>query len=189
MASEYEGTMVNARALYDQLQFVLRALWDVVIQDGKRELPDTFNKLAEADASALRSKYRLPEPFANFVERASATFCAIREVRVGIEHHGKTHLGFFILNEGFAVDTNAYPWRRFDVWYPETVINNGLGSYLAFLASFVREVLAVLDEFDRAIHAAIPLPAPVTQQRVFLRSTVNRHLTKLDQYVREPGGR
>ena len=186
LTSEFEGAIVNARALYDQLQFFLRALWSLVVQERKQKLPDSFDKLAKCSAEDLFSKYRLPRPLIRFVTTSSAVFCALRDLRVDIEHHGKSQTGFFLLDEGFAVDVSQYPWKQFDVWAPESLINSKLGSYLTFLAALANEVFGMVEMLDVAIRTAIPLPEAITSQGVYLRSPVLRHVRKLDHYLAHP---
>jgi hypothetical protein len=102
LAAEYEGALVNARSLYDQLQFVFRVLWEHVIQKGKRALPESFQDMAELSAADLRDKYRLPPPFVEFVTRSSPIFRAVRELRVSVVHKGASQQDFFCLPGGFC---------------------------------------------------------------------------------------
>lgn len=186
MATEIEYAIVNARAFYDQMQFFLRALWRLLVQEDKRELPKSFHALAECDGAALLSKYRLPAGFIEFVTRAAPAFQILRDLRVGIEHHGHGTREFYRFEDGFGVRVTDRPWSAFPLWEEGDLRGNGIGSYLKVVAWIAREMFVVAELLEAAIHQEVPLPPPISDWQVFLRSPFGNHLHRLDEYFKQP---
>jgi hypothetical protein len=185
-ASEYEHLIVNGRAFYDQLQFLWRALWTKIIQDNRQELPKSFNDIAGLNATELRKRYNLPQPFIDFVLGAAPAFELLRGLRVGIEHSGHGAKSFYLFDNGLGVDVRRLPWHRFPIWSDHELRPNAIGCYLALNAWVGNEMLKAAAAFERAIAQAIPLPEAVTDWNVFLRSPFCAHLKRLEDYYHRP---
>jgi hypothetical protein len=161
-------------------------LWKRVIQQNRRELPASFHDLTGLDAAELRIQYNLPSAFIDFVLKAAPSFELLRNLRVGIEHSGHGAKSFQLLEDGLGVDTARLPWRLFPIWSDQVLRPNGLGCYLALNAWVANEMLKSAASLERAIAMSVPLPPPVTDWSVFLRSPFCGHLKRLKEYRRNP---
>jgi hypothetical protein len=187
MGTEFEYLLVNQRALYDQLQFLMKSLWKLVIQNNKKELPSSFNDLAKYPDEDLIKKFNLPPALRRFVLDSSRNFSIIRDIRTGIEHQGKTIRNFFLFPDGFAVSVKEWPWSQFPIWDECELKPNGLGPYLRFLAWSTREALLAVDRFEQAVRSDIPLPiGQLSKWSIYLRSSHLGHLSRLDSYFSNP---
>ncbi len=185
VATEFEYLLVNARAFYEQLQFLFREFWTLVVQPGKQNLPRDFKALSTYSADDLKSRYKLPAAFVTFVLRASPGFLVIRNLRDQVAHHGRATRDFLALADGFAVPVERYPWNQFPFWADQP-LRGDRGCYLAVVAWISRELLVVAELLEAAIMSETPLPAAVTDWQVFFRSPFVGHFGQLDDYLAKP---
>jgi hypothetical protein len=123
--TEIEYLFVLVRAMYDGLHEIVKAVAHLLrMSDGRRvvqDLPNSFADMvlkggAPREASDLAALYRLPLPLAVCYTRHREEFSRIRNIRVGIEHHGRRLPSVLVTPWGFAVSATAPgDWARIDV--------------------------------------------------------------------------
>lgn len=200
VATELEFLLINVRSLYDQLQRIIRDLWNKTTLVGtslrKQQLPISFREvILSGKRGPLRKpeeitdKYGLPEPIALFYHQQSPFFKLCRDMRDGIVHHGKSFSQepIFHINDGVAVDTTKYPYSAFDCWDQAALRNNKLGSVLPLMAYIVGQTISATTAYTNALTSCIQLPEAIGPDwHLFFRHPFVSHLHKTDTYMKNP---
>jgi len=156
MASEMEHLIITIRSLYDLLQKLSKRAAALVVtgDESKRrviaELPDSFadvvlNGANPRSEEELITKFRLPKQLANFYATRAKRFAMLRDIRVSIEHHGKTLPTPFALEEGMAIGIDEKPWSELPLWKAEFIRNGRLGPVRAVYAYLISDVPTVTE--------------------------------------------
>lgn len=200
IASELEFLLINVRSLYDQLQKIIRDLWNKTTLSStslkKQELPESFRKIALfgqhdqiREPEEISDKYGLPEPIALFYHQQSPFFKLCRDMRNGIVHRGKSfsEQPIFHIADGVAVDTTQYPYSAIDCWDPAALRNNKLGSVLPLMAYIVGQTISATTAYTNALTSCIQLPEAIGPDwHLFFRHPFVSHLHKTDTYMKNP---
>lgn len=198
LAAEFEYLVILVRSLYDLLQKLSKraaALIKSVEEPHGRiveDLPDSFAKVV-LDGSRLRSQeelqesYRLPPPIAAFYVAEALQFQRIRDLRVSIEHHGRSAGPFFDLKEGMAIAIQDQPWASLPIWRAALVRNERLGSLRAVFLFLVSECLEMLTRYAKAYASCIAVPPAIGPGYwLFLRDYFSHHLVSVKQELLNP---
>ena len=109
--SEVEQLFILARQMYDLLHKTIRAITDRIIDTGSgkkvmHRMRGSFSDIVKDDSLTrqnLMDKYRMPEPLASFYISQREIFNILREIRVAIEHNGKSVPSVFFTPKGMAI--------------------------------------------------------------------------------------
>jgi hypothetical protein len=198
MVTEIEYAFSNHRSTYDRLNEVVRSLWGALCfnaDDGTSrplpELPDSFRRLASLSVDELSTKYRFPESLARFYTARRETFMALREVRDGIMHHGKTEDLIFGFRDGFALALDqglASKLAQLGIWRDVDLKPNRLGSLLSLLAFLAKDAFDATQGLAQAIQQGVRCPPPLimADYSVWYRSKLGAHFRMLANYLAEP---
>lgn len=200
IATELEFLLINVRSLYDQLQKIIRDLWNKTTLSStslkKQELPESFRKVALfgqhdqiREPEEITDRYGLPEPIALFYHQQSPFFKLCCDIRDDIIHHGKSfsEQPIFHISDGVAVDTTQYPYSAIDCWDQATLRNNKLGSVLPLMAYIVGQTISATTAYTNALTSCIQLPEAIGPDwHLFFRHPFVSHLHKIDIYMKNP---
>jgi hypothetical protein len=182
--TELEYLFMNLRAFYDQTQRLLRAIWRC-LNPRSNVLPASIADVFKRSDIELETRYSLTGGLVQWYRNIEQHVLHVREIRIGIEHHGRDAGFLYVYPDGFAVRTDHSPWKDFDIW-PEHLIRPGnLGPLLRFVAWCVAEAVTSLTELGRVLER-LALPEHVIEGRIFLRHPVGDHLLRLPRYMDEP---
>jgi len=195
---EYQFTLV--RSMYDVMQKMVKRVAKLLHTEDKKamfaELPDSFATMA-LDGDRVRNedelvaKYALAKPIAAFYFVHSRRFQQFRSIRVDIEHHGKRLPTVFETGRGFGISTRgSSSWSDLEVWKQHELLPNDIGSVRALSGFLARSIIDVLNDFNSAFLAVIPVnalpPAVSKGYRVFLTNPLIGQLSKLDAIAASP---
>lgn len=197
--SELEYLIMVVRSLYDLLQRVSKeaaALVHSLDTERRRvisDLPDSFARVVlNGDnlrtADEIESKFNLPKPLATFYASEGPFFQTLREIRTGIEHHGKSILIVLDLDAGAAIMPTLPPWNRFPIWQASLLRGrNGLGSLRSVFVHLIHEAIAMTSRWTAAYASCIAVPPAITDGLVsFVRHPFGHHLVNLDAMRASP---
>lgn len=198
--AELEYLIIHIRSIYDILQKLSKralALARQVDSDTSStraidDLPDSFAKVT-IEGTRIRSKdelierYRLLEPIADFYSKEASLFKIIRDLRVSIEHHGKTVRIIYDLDDGMAISTQDEPWSQLPIWRPENLRNNSLGSLRLVFLYLISETINMLSRYAQAFSSCIILPPPICKgYQLYVRDHYSYHLVNLESDIANP---
>lgn len=200
ISTELEFLFNNVRSLYDQLQKIIKDIWDKIelidVAVKRQQLPKSFRDVALygsqdniRTADEIVKKYGLPEPIAKFYVSESEFFKLCRVIRVDIVHNGKSFSDgpIFPLENGFAVDVTEFPYSNFNIWEPEHLQNEKLGSVQVLIAHIVYKTIAATTSFAEALASCVRLPEPIgADWHVFIRHPYLAHLQNINKFIDVP---
>jgi len=157
-------------------------------------LPDSFAKtVIDGKSHHLRSedelmeRFRLPSPIARFYHEEGPLFQIVRDLRIGIEHHGLTPELIVNLDEGMAVLTDVEPWSSLGIWQQNTLINNNCGSLRALFLFLAEHIISTTTRFAHAYASCIGVPAAICPGwQLYMRDHCSHHLTALQSDMTNP---
>lgn len=187
VVTELEYLFSLCRSIFDLLQEIIVAQWDTVkLFDesiSKRHLPPSFAKMC-LDGLRLRtveqiqSKFRVPEPLAEFYARRAPFFQMLRASRDRFMHGGVTLELIFVTEKGFAVPRSMAPFSGFDVWTTEHMLPNELCSLRPAIGHVILETLLACEDYAETCQAVIQHPPPMAPGlRLFARGYFNQALS------------
>ncbi len=198
MTSEIEHLIIVIRSLYDLLQKLSKRACAKVVSLGETkkrimtELPDSFADVALKGSTPrteqeMIEKFRLPNALAAFYAARATKFAMLRDIRVAIEHHGKSLPIVFAMDEGMAVSVDEKPWKEFPLWKPELIRNNRFGPLRAVLAYLISDILNATTEYVGVFASIVSLPQAVSPGlKIFMRDPFGGHLVKLREILSAP---
>jgi hypothetical protein len=198
IATELEFLFYNVRSLYDQLQFIIKNIWDKTTLSDKQikgqQLDDSFGKVVLSgqqirSAEEIAAKYGLLRPIARFYEEQGSFFKLCRAVRDNMAHRGKSFSDqpIYCLSGGFAVDVKMYPYSEFDYWTVELLRNKNLGSVRALIAYIGNQAIQATSSYVDALRSCATLPDPIGPDwHVYVRHPHAAHLHHLETYINTP---
>ena len=186
--------------MYDLLQKIAKRIGRLLYKADQTpaiaELPDSFADVALSanrpqTASELASKYRLPHALAEFYVSQSEFFLRIRDIRVSVEHHGKSLPPVFHTEHGLGISTEGQPsWSSLNVWTCHNLLPNSIGSgraLSAFLAKSFLDALACFEQALRGIISPALLPPAVSEgNRLYLTNPSVHRLSNLEALIASP---
>ncbi|MFI5297230.1 MAG: hypothetical protein ACHREM_03965 [Polyangiales bacterium] len=182
VGSELEYILTVCRSLFDQLQEVLRALWNRITlldpeqQRRKGELKKSFREMVMKGDSLMSveeigSVRRIPSPLASAYADAGAFLQVLRDLRDGVVHGGKEVPLVFVTDRGFGIPRNAPHFGRLPIWKPEHAFNENVVSLKPALAHIVMSALRACNVFAEALAGSIQFPEDIApDHQVFIRS-------------------
>jgi len=188
--TELEYAFANHRAFYDCLIRII----DVIhrrFNPTAPELPSSFHKVVRKSKSDLAEKYSLPQSLIDFFKGREKIFFTIKSVRDKILHHGQSTVQtiFEFPGEGFAISVDDQFAKKLGnvqpLWPSSLMKANRLGSVLAILVFFVKDMFSAMQEVKVAIINCIsllPLRPIASRCELFLRSPLSKHLVLLNEY-------
>jgi len=193
METDLEYFFDNIRSIYDLLQKTIRDLWK---KEGGAHLPTSFADMIKQDRQKIKVKYNLPDPLLNYYDNSRIFFNNCKDVRDRIFHtmhrsgaKGSNFQVIFCTDEGFALskkDPILQDILKLNIWPEEKTKENGLISILTLLAYITKEVLRNFDMLSDALTQSITrYPAISEKQNLFYRGPFNKHLLKLDEYIKK----
>lgn len=198
LVAELEYLVIIVRSIYDLLQKISKlaaALIRNLHEPHNRivkELPDSFAKVV-MHGSRRRSKdeiiqqYQLPPPLAGFYVAESEHFQWLRDLRVAIEHHGKSPGLIFNIGDGIAIKSDEEPWPFLPIWRPELLKPNGLGSLRAVFLYLVLKALELTKQYVKAYASCIAVPPAIGPgYRFYIRDYFSHHLVSLRLTLESP---
>ena len=120
ISSELEYIIIVIRSVYDLLQKLSKQCARLVHSTKNErlinELPDSFANVVMSGSETLcekdiMEKYGLPAQLAEFYAGEAQRFKILRDLRVSIEHHGKSVTTIFDDADGMAVKIDEDPWK------------------------------------------------------------------------------
>jgi hypothetical protein len=157
-----------------------------------KPLPDSFARVV-LNGEALRTReeiaglHHLPPWLADWYVSEGPFFQALRKVRDGIAHQGKSVQTVFELDAGLAINPEERPWNAFDLWPAPQRKPNNLGSLRRLFAAFIRHAFEASTRLARCLEANHTLPRHVDSQvRVFVRSPFAFRLAQLPRIDSQP---
>lgn len=198
LVAELEYLVIIIRSIYDLLQKISKSATAIIRNLQKphnrivEDLPDSFAKVVLSESrkrtkNELIERYRLPPPLAEFYIAESEHFQWLRDLRVAVEHHGKSPGTIFDLEDGMAVKADEAPWSFLPIWKPELIRKNGLGSLRAVFLYLVSEVLKLTTRYERAYASCIAVPPAIGPgYRFYIRDYFSHHLVNLVSSLKSP---
>lgn len=198
LAGELEYLVIIIRSIYDLLQKISKSVTAIIrnLQEPYNriveDLPDSFAKIVISGSRSrtkdeLIERYKLPLPLAKFYIAESEHFQWLRDLRVAVEHHGKSPGTIFDLEDGMAVKTDEAPWSFLPIWKPELIRKNSLGSLRAVFLFLVSEVLKLTTRYERAYTSCIAIPPAIGPgYRFYIRDYFSHHLVNLTSALESP---
>lgn len=196
--AELEYLVIIIRSIYDLLQKISKlaaALVRNLDEPHNRiveELPDSFAKVVmhgshRRSKGELIERYRLPPPLAEFYIAESEYFQWLRDLRVAIEHHGKSPGLIFNIEDGIAIKYEEAPWSFLPIWRPELLRPNGLGSLRAVFLYLVSEALGLTTRYVKAYASCIAVPPAIGPgYKFYIRDYFSHHLVSLRSSLESP---
>jgi len=198
LAAELEYLIVCIRSMYDLLQKISKSAaalirdihepHDRIVMD----LPDSFAKIV-MHGSHRRSKdelvehYQLPPPLAEFYFKESEHFLWLRELRVAIEHHGKSPGMIFDIEDGMAIKADEKPWPFLPIWKPKLLGAKELGSLRAVFLYLVSQALELTTRYTRTYLSCIAVPPAIGHgYNFYVRDYFSHHLVSLTASLKHP---
>jgi hypothetical protein len=198
-ASGLEHLVVVIRSTYDLLQKFIKSAAAIVyrVDDRERkliqELPDSFARVVldgdnPRSADEIAQRFGLPSPLAKFYADDSEFFRTLRDLHVGIEHHGNQLPTIFALDDGLAVPVGDHPWSELGVWgEQELKIENRFGSLRTVYGYLIQHTIDTLNAFPAAYRSCVAVPPALSPGiKVFLRNPYGRHLVGLPRLICDP---
>lgn len=183
-----ENAFGTYRSFYDLLHEVN---WKVhkKFENNAPTFSDSFERYVNKSEQELAEIFLFPQPIVEFYKSRENKFKTLRAIRNNIFHHGHSPDLPFRLEDGFAFridDDFASKLGDLDIW-PENLLKpNDLGSVLAiivFLYSDMHNSATELSFLLRCITR--PLKPIASGFRIFLRSSLSKHLLSIDDYGRK----
>lgn len=185
LSGELEHIVTVCRSVLDELQEILRAIWEkitltdpVAERRKKRDLKKSFADMAlHSDGSALtweqiQDRQRIPRPLAEAYASA-ALFCQkLKGLRDDIVHQGHETALVLVTPRGFAISKTAKHFSALGVWADGHALNENLFSLRPVLAYLIAGTLRTCNLFAEVLgrHFAMPEPVLVPDYRYFFRS-------------------
>lgn len=200
LRTELEYLISSIRSIYDQLQKLSKHAASLVVNLKEPDkhlianLPESFSDIVlQSDqirtAQQIQEKFRLPEPLAVFYASEAPHFKWLRDIRVSIEHHGKTIDTIFDLDDGAAIDTRNDPWSNLSIWQePKFIRNNGLGSLHLVFCFLVDQVIEMTTQYVNAfIQSVNVIPEAIEPgMKIYVRNHFSNHLISLKRTLESP---
>ncbi|MBW1728499.1 MAG: hypothetical protein JRI96_17205 [Deltaproteobacteria bacterium] len=196
--AELEYLVIINRSLYDLLQKLSKRATALVRSSFEphdkimEDLPDSFARVV-LDGSCRRSeqklthRYRLPAPLAQFYLMEAEHFQKLRDLRVAIEHHGRSLGPIFDLDEGMAVAVDEEPWSNLSIWGTQLIRGNRLGSLRAVFVYLILEALEMTTRYAKAYASCVAIPPAIGPgYRLYLRDYYSHHLVSLRATLESP---
>ena len=198
LSVELEHLVIVIRSVYDLIQKLSKHATALIksIDEPRRtiveNLPDSFARVT-LDGSRLRSeeelieRYRLPPPLARFYVDESMHFQAFRDLRVAIEHYGRSLDRVYDLDEGMAIAVDEDPWRSLPIWRPELIRNERLGSLRAVFAYLIFHAIEMTTNYARAYASCVAVPPAIGPgYNLYFRDYFSHHLVNLPETLEYP---
>lgn len=185
-ATELEYIFLNCRSLFDLFQEVIVTLWHrVKLLDtslSKRNLPKTYRKMVlRADnrmtVDEIVAKHQIPARIAAAYHATSPFFEWLREYRDYIVHSGRDFDCVFVVENGFAISTDAAPFSGMDIWCDSNTLPNNLGSLKSAACHVILTTLRALESVIIEFQSVIQFPPPVVPDyAIFICGPNIKHL-------------
>jgi hypothetical protein len=190
VTTEVEYAFANHRAFYDRLHHMICTVHEIYLPEASKLSKKSFETAVNKSEEELRDKFLLPQPIIEFYKTRMDTFLLLREIRNNIYHHGHSPDSTLLFPDGFAVKVDDRFAKRLgdlSLWPDRLLKPNRLGSVLAILEYLVRDMFDATNTLgDSLISSFRRLPQPIASgYRLFLRSSLSKHLTLLDRYRQE----
>lgn len=199
MAADLEYLFFKVRALYDQLQLLVRTIWqktellDPCVK--KATMPKSFHSAVYKNtkplsAEEMSERYGLPLALSTVYERNRDFFMSCREIRDSVTHGWHSSLSgkpVFVLGDGFAMSIHDDPFRKFKCWHPDAIKNGRLGGVAALVAHVAARSIAMTSEFTEAFVSCIKFADPMAPGwHVYVRDAYAHHLNHLSEIELHP---
>lgn len=184
---ELESAFGNHRSFYDIVHEIIRETYQA-FSSKKCQLPDSFRKMVQMDASEMEAKYYLPKSIVQFYLQKKDLFMACRAIRDAIYHSGVSFTEVFALNDGFAISADNQVFNHLaklvSLWPTDKLKPNRLASILPVLCLLVENMFDTMQSLGACIvNAFQSLPEPIFKDNhIYLRSPFARHLHRLRDY-------
>lgn len=196
ISTEVEYLFGRCRSLFDDLQVILRKLWDRVIlldeneRRRKGQLPESFRSAVQRIQKRKAGEptpYGLPEPIVQAYEKVAKFFFSMREIRDRIMHGGGSGDTVFMVDGGNAVLRTSRLASMASNLGPEHKVNENLVSLPPVLAHLVFSTLSALHEFAVAFSSVLKWPdSLMPDHRYFLRCPHMSALVKAYEVLQGP---
>lgn len=190
--TEIEYVLIVCRSIFDLCQEMVAEWWSGVrLLDStikKRQLKASFADMVLHGGSVRPpesySAFGLPEPWIAFYVKSAPFFLKIRDLRDGIVHRGTQMPTVFAGAPGFSVDVKDRLFTPFDIWKPDSLLKNNLGSLKTLVAFWILETLGTANNFMQVMQSTIALPEDIAPgYTMFFRGKHINHLNRLGAYL------
>jgi hypothetical protein len=158
IACEVEYILTVCRSMFDQLQEILRGIWQHVTlldadeQKRKKDLEQSFAKMVFRDnklmtVSEIQQARRVPAPFAAAYHAAGEFLSVLRNLRDGIVHGGKGVPLVLVTPRGFVVSRAEKNFASLPMWKAEHQFNENVVSLRPALAHIVMNTFLAFPRF------------------------------------------
>lgn len=195
VTTEMEYIFKVCRSLFDLLQEIIMKIWSrfkyIDLSLTTKNLKPTFSKMVLSDnklstAEEIAERFQLPMPLAEFYRRNGIFFSWLRSYRDKISHGGNSIQSLYIMNDGFAISTEAEPFRELHIWESADLKPNGLGSVRSVVAYAILNTLHALEDFSFVIQSIMQLPPDIApDHQVYIRGENLEVLLELHKYVED----
>jgi len=197
--TELEYLIILSRSVYDLLQKISKHATSIVKSFDEshsrliEDLPESFARITfsgniSRTSEQLISRYNLPSALAEFYVNEATLFQKIRDLRIAIEHHGKSPEDIiYKLEEGFAVEISQEPWGDLNIWGNESIKNNNLGSLRLIFLYVIHEILEMTNRYVQAYASCVQVQSCFSgDYKLYLRNHYSHHLVNLGKDLMQP---
>lgn len=195
VTTEMEYIFKVCRSLFDLLQEVIMKIWSrfsyidqtMKVKNLKSKFSDmVFMHDKLSSVKEISERYLIPIPLAEFYCRNGVFFSWLRSYRNKIAHGGNSIESLFIMEDGFAISTEAEPFDNLHIWGAENLKPNGLGSVRSVASYAILNTLHALEDFSSVIQSIMQLPPDIAPDyRVYIRGENLSVLHELHTYINE----
>lgn len=194
--NEIEYVLTVCRSILDELQEILRRVWDRVqlvdreAQKRKRPLPQSFADMIRREnrtmsAEEIAGHRHVPEVFADAYATTAPFVATLRGLRDAVIHGGHDAPLVFLTERGFAVRKDEPHVAALPVLKPEYEYNERLVSLRPVLAHLVMTTMYTLNTFGDLLLAHIELPPDIAPEHaLFVRTVHGRALLRTQDVLR-----
>lgn len=194
VTTEIEYIFNVCRSIYDLLQEIISDIWDTskLFDDSVRKssLKKSFAKMVFHNneiitQEQLMDKYGLSPKIAQFYVKEAPFFKILREYRNMIEHGGHTPERIFETEKGFAIFSDNYPFKEFEVWDEDTFLKNKLAPLRPVISYIVYRTFNSMNNFIFAVSQEFIFPDEIAPDyKLFIRGNYTIQLVNLPKYIK-----
>lgn len=189
--TDIEYIFFVCRSIFESFQNLSKKLWENVSfpdrDKNMMELPKDFSGFLEDDepksAQNLIDTYGMPTRLAIFYESEAEIFSLIKDFRDKITHEGESVDLIYTIDEGFALNSDSEPFKKFEVWNEEDFYNDTVAPMWPPIAYVINATLGMMSRFTEVLPRS---PKPIAPDHVvYMKGYFTPHLAYLPTLIQD----